>query len=676
MRENVAVNAKVIPIKRKVDRRPMMKKAALSYIRRGWALRPLATVIGGKCTCQRGGECPNSGKHPLTKQTNLITNAVEVVEAIDKRGFRWPFNIGVQCGDASGVVILDVDGSIGRAELQRLEAEHGKIDDGPRVITGSGGLHIYMAHDPARPVKNKARFAEGLDMRSEGGYAVCPPSKHASGNFYSWVKGTRTLALPEMPEWLSDLVQSGVQVEFNFSNYLRRVDPAVSGKNGSNVMFQVACAAAKSGIVHFEDFVKQTKAWNARCKPPWSEEELQHKFDDAWARIESEPQLDLPVNSSGNYVANVETLGRIIEEDPKYRGRINYNEMLTRLNYDGHAIKDADVTGIERDILRRYVSFKVTTTDLEKVLAFVGDRNSYNPLRDWLDGLVWDSKPRLNDIPQQILKIRPNKLNGFLIRKWMIGAVKRVYEPGCKFDNVLMLVGPQGTYKSTFFRVLAGDTYFSDAAIDLNNKDSQMGIQQCWIHEWAELENVLSSYRVSRVKAFLAQQDDKYRKPYARNVDSHPRRCVFAGTTNDPGIVADPTGARRFWIIQTHHKYRIKVLKKMRTQLWAEATARFQSGEQPILPPAAEKARRIEEKEYYIEDPIRDMAELAGECWEESHGHGFTLKDVFAKAERTLFNKADQMLLAKMIRQLGFSKRKSNGRIVWEPTGRWTEEQE
>jgi hypothetical protein len=535
------------------------------------------------------------------------------------------------------------------------------------VLTGSGGLHIYFQFDPAHPPKNKARFADGLDMRSEGGYVVAPPSKHHTGNLYKWVKGTKDLEVPELPDWLLELVQTNQRVEVSFRDYLRRVPPAISGQNGSAVTFAVACEAAKRGIRDFQDFLTQVDLWNQKCEPPWSEPELQHKFEDAWARVENEPNVDLPVNSKGNFISNSETLGRILEEDPRYRNRLTYNEMRQSLDYDGKRLRDPDITAIKRDILRRYESFTVSTAELEELIAHVADKNSHNPLREWLESLEWDGQERIYDLLEHCLRIKRSKLYYYYIRKWMLGAVRRVMEPGCKMDNVLMLVGPQGIYKSTFFRVLAGDEYFSDVAIDLNNKDSQMAIQTCWIHEWAELENVTSNYRVSKIKSFLGQQADTFRKPYARNVEVHPRRNVFCGTTNDPGIISDPTGARRFWIILTRGKYNMKWLRDNREQLWAEAVARYEMGELPVLPRKAEQARTQQESFFYTEDPLRDLVDFAEELVEEQGS--FELRDICIKAKKTSLNRSEQMGLAKFLRMAGFHKRRQNGKNVWTKGG-------
>ncbi|WP_237081182.1 virulence-associated E family protein [Myxococcus xanthus] len=211
-------------------------------------------------------------------------------------------------------------------------------------------------------------------------------------------------------------------------------------------------------------------------------------------------------------------------------------------------------------------------------LLSVAKRNSYDPVADYLAGLVWDGKPQLDELLVTYFGARgePGYLRA-VGAKFAISAGARALRPGCKVDTVLILEGPQGLRKSTAFRILGGQ-YFSDAPIDVTNKDSAMLASQFWFIELAEL----STFRKSEdqaLKAFISRTDDTYRPPYGRANVKSPRRCVFVGTTNDDDYLRDPTGHRRFWPVKCSG-IEVDALARDRDQIWAEAVVRFHQGEE------------------------------------------------------------------------------------------------
>ena len=138
-----------------------------------------------------------------------------------------------------------------------------------------------------------------------------------------------------------------------------------------------------------------------------------------------------------------------------------------------------------------------------------------------------------------------------MLKKTLIGAVKRIYEPGCKHDTALVLMGDQGARKSTFFKVLGGQ-FFSDALSDIESKDGLMQLHSSWLMEWAELDHVTTKKHAGMIKAFLSQSTDMFRVPYGRATEEFPRRCLVVGSTNrSTGFLVDETGNRRFWCIPT-----------------------------------------------------------------------------------------------------------------------------
>lgn len=161
--------------------------AALAYAARGWQAFPLQTVINGACTCARGAECGNPGKHP--RVAGGVHSATTDEATIRAWWEQWPAaNVGIATGAASGLVVLDVDPRHGGdTSLAILESQVGALPRTLVVRTGSGGLHIYFKA-PSRPVRNSAsKLGAGLDIRAEGGYVVAPPSRHQAGGVYEWL---------------------------------------------------------------------------------------------------------------------------------------------------------------------------------------------------------------------------------------------------------------------------------------------------------------------------------------------------------------------------------------------------------------------------------------------------------------------------------------------------------
>jgi predicted P-loop ATPase len=164
-------------------------------------------------------------------------------------------------------------------------------------------------------------------------------------------------------------------------------------------------------------------------------------------------------------------------------------------------------------------------------------------------------------------------------RKWMTAAVARIMHPGCKFDQMLVLVGPQGVGKSTLAWTLSRG-WFSDSLNGMGTKEAFEALRGVWIVELAELAATRRSEEET-IKNYLTKRVDTYRPAYARQVVDYPRQCVFYGTTNDPNIIKDRTGGRRYWPVEVRgiDRGQLDGLEAEVDQLWAEATERWKQGE-------------------------------------------------------------------------------------------------
>lgn len=206
--------------------------------------------------------------------------------------------------------------------------------------------------------------------------------------------------------------------------------------------------------------------------------------------------------------------------------------------------------------------------------------HAYHPVRDYLTQCRadWDGKPRLETWLKAYLGAKDHAAYLEAVGpKFLIGAVARIFEPGCQMDSILVLEGEQGKGKSTAVRILGADQWARDITGDLSSKDAAIGIQSVWIGEMAELTSLRRSDQEA-VKGFISRRIDHYRPPYGRNSVDRPRHSVFIATTNENEYLQDATGARRFWPVDCA-AINLTALKRDVAQLWGEGVSRYEAKE-------------------------------------------------------------------------------------------------
>lgn len=213
------------------------------------------------------------------------------------------------------------------------------------------------------------------------------------------------------------------------------------------------------------------------------------------------------------------------------------------------------------------------------IVLAIAERNAFDPLLDYLDGLEWDRKPRVDQWMTYYLGVDPSEYVSAVARKTLVASVARALRPGCKVDTMPILEGDQGLGKSEALRALYGGEFFADEISDLTSKDASQEMQGVWCIEMSEMHRV-SSAGADAVKKFLSRRVDRYRPPYGRSVIEAPRRAVFAGTINPDGnpYLRDSTGARRFWPVMVS-AVDTDGIETDRDQLWAEALHMLKNGE-------------------------------------------------------------------------------------------------
>ncbi len=249
-------------------------------------------------------------------------------------------------------------------------------------------------------------------------------------------------------------------------------------------------------------------------------------------------------------------------------------------------VTDDDTIRI-KDFLAHKYRMEVGRDKINDALSAIALENAYHPVRDYLDSLEWDGEERLAKWLQTYLGAKGDKdvLDCFGSRT-LIGLVRRIYEPGCKFDTVLILEGIQDIGKSTTARILAGDKWFSDSDINIGDKDAVVSMNGNWIIELGELA-ALSKRDSESLKQFITRSVDKIRPHYGRRLMEYPRQSIFIGTTNNDEYLKDPTGNRRYWPVKVTN-VDFDSLRKDRDQLLAEAKEMYKLGFPSFLDPRAE----------------------------------------------------------------------------------------
>lgn len=240
----------------------------------------------------------------------------------------------------------------------------------------------------------------------------------------------------------------------------------------------------------------------------------------------------------------------------------------------GGILRDIDVLNIKRYISSTH-KIEISTQRINEIICLLADEKTYHPLKDYLNSLVWDEIPRLDKWISEICGVNNNEYYSEVGLKILCAAVYRAFNPGCKFDYMMILEGEQGIGKSTLLNILGGkwylDTHFSTKE---NKQDIIDMMRTAWIVEISDLAGFNKS-TIEHLKSFITRQVDRVRMPYARLAEDFPRQCVFIGTHNPSGdntYFRDDTGNRRFWPVECK-KIDLVKLREWRDQLWAEANS-------------------------------------------------------------------------------------------------------
>lgn len=282
----------------------------------------------------------------------------------------------------------------------------------------------------------------------------------------------------------------------------------------------------------------------------------------------------LQINKHGP-VKCITNLVLYLQNLPEFAGNFRYNELSGLVELCGEPLQDCDYVDI-RVIIER-AGYYPEKGDVPAAVERVARDSSYHPIREYLDELQWDGSPRLDIWLTAYLGAADHALMRSFAAKFLIGAVARIYEPGCKMDNLLVLEGAQGLGKTTVVGALFGEAYMTSSVEDFGNKEAAIAIQGQWVVELAELA-ALNKSDVLKAKKWITETVDQFRPPYGRHTVRRPRQCVLIGTTNDQTYLKDTTGNRRYWPVPVN-SIDVPGIRRDRDQIWAEAVTRYRDGE-------------------------------------------------------------------------------------------------
>ena len=388
---------------------------------------------------------------------------------------------------------------------------------------------------------------------------------------------------------------------------------------------------------------------------------------------QADPHPSPPAGDKPQKLEAKELLTMLRASDPDGSPRFRYNVFTQQIEIRGEVAE-----GVERFYLQlAQIGYKVSKEMSLDCLIEVAHENPYDPVQLYLEHVVAQVPPAYIDrLASTYLRpcdadLPEPTLYDHMIKKTLIGAVRRIFEPGCKHDYACVLMGDQGARKSSFWGALGGP-FFSDALRDISSKDDLMVLHRSWIMEWAELDHLTGKKHAGQVKAFLSQCTDMFRVPYGKATEAFPRRCIIVGSTNrDSGFLVDETGNRRFWVIPVTctlaKPIDVPNLLLERDSIWSAAVAAYRAGQTNELGAEHHAAVEAENESYLISNPWQNAVEtyLARRVTVEP----LTTEEILLQAIQKPLERqtrADQMQVASILKDLKWvKKREGGGRRRW-----------
>ena len=599
-------------------------EAALKYATKyGWAVFP----------------CSQKTKKPLTPHG--CKDAKKTSGPIKAWWKKHPdASIGVATGSISNLMVIDLDvdeekGLDGVHEMTLWEREHGDLPETARVITGRGGVHLYFTYDGIEQT-NRTGILEGVDVRGEGGYVIAAPSIHPNGTLYEWEFNPEEVEIAKPDDIVKKFLATGSETK-EAKEHFKLPDVIPSGSR-NETMHKLACSLQSQGVSDDGIMAAVREENRTRCNPPLADDEIETIVKSALRYKKGElkvlelpddpqrpPKLAYKLDSDGNVTdkicQTVQNCEEVIRYDQDLYGRIRFDELSFGVTVYGNLPwrKHSgwrDWTNSDDSNLWSYMESKYGLSNQTKIVSAlnnVASKRHVNLVKDMLMTAhdQWDGNKHIENLLPRFVGADKTEYNTECIKLFMLGAIKRIYQPGCKFDYMIILVGTQGGYKSSFLRFLAvNDAWFCDNFNTLDGVRAFEQLRGMWMVEMSELQATKRTKDVETIKAFITSRVDVYRAAYDRRTERHPRMCVLAGTSNPVDFLTDRTGNRRFLPITcSQHEIQNPFDDEIGTkteflQAWGEAMDIYlrAGGKIPLVLPKRFEKQALEAQTAYMEE--------------------------------------------------------------------------
>lgn len=588
-------------------------------------------------------------------------------------------NWAVATGAGSDVFVVDCDGEAGLGWLQERTREYGDTFANTRSVQTARGLHLYFKWPGNGTVlRNSAgKVAGGIDVRGTNGFAIVPPSLHASGTRYEWTSFT---AVQTAPAWLLEAVTTASREIVAIPNRTNGNGSARILSGTRNVTLTSLAGSMRRKGASPAAIAAALQVENQQCDPPLDGNEVA-TIAESVSQYEPAPTaVSLLCAKSGEPRAIVENVLILLRQSPEWEGVIAYDEFAERIILrkaapgvaaDSRTFPspwtDRDDT-LTTAWMQRAGVMVTSTNVVAQAISAVAHENKFHPLCDYLNGLTWDGIERADHWLTECFGAEDTEYVRAISRRWLISACARAFSPGCQVDHSLLLIGQQGLRKSSGLRALVPDpTWFADSLSTLGSRDSRMEVAGKWICELSEL-SALRRAEIESIKSFLTERCDHYRPPYARHAIDVPRSCVFAATTNIEDALLDSEN-RRFWPAHVG-KVDVTAIEEYRAQLWAEAVAYFKRGDVWWLETAGltafaqveqaachEAGPRDDLLSEWITEPERNVDLSQSESWFGSTRNRINVTDALVhglKIPRAQIKPGDHKEIARYLRFQGY----------------------
>jgi predicted P-loop ATPase len=291
-------------------------------------------------------------------------------------------------------------------------------------------------------------------------------------------------------------------------------------------------------------------------------------------------ETGLQLNTTGTPVANMDNAVRVLERWPDFKDAFWYDEFSNRVyttwDCEEKEWDDHDTLRLTLFLQRDFGIRLLKDTAANAAMILMAKKNTINAPRQWMESLTWDGRPRILSFFTNALGADASEYTESASMNFWISLAARIFQPGCKADNMVILEGMQGIQKSSALFEIGGD-WFAESGTSITDKDFFQQLPGKMLIEIAELDS-FSKADHKRIKGVLSRRVDRYRPSYGRHSMDFLRQCIFVGSTNEHKYLEDATGGRRFFPIRCG-KIDLEMIKRDRDQLFAEAVARFKSGE-------------------------------------------------------------------------------------------------